>query len=191
MLRTGSHPRLLLYALNELFYVYKGVGANDADGQHVVAYKILKVVSLHCMEWRSNQKKECNTLEAAYPRVNLSDMDGLEHLAWVVYNGVYVPGNPPDLTGHHNWECKIVRTTLCLIYCGRTNDEHCKHLTIASLNAEQATKLTWQQGLLQPGKRRPQATPVAAVQTPTVQLVVNVPPQAVSSCSTGEHKPCC
>ena len=42
-----------------------------------------------------------------------------------------------------------------------------------------------QQGLLQPGKRRPQNTPVAATWTPTIQLVVNVPSQAVSSHSMG------
>ena len=43
-----------------------------------------------------------------------------------------------------------------------------------------------QQGLLQPGKRRPQATPVAAAWTHTIQSVVNVPPQAVSSHSMVE-----
>ena len=117
--------------------------------------------------------------------MNLSDVDGLEHLTWAMYEGVYMPGNPRDLTGPHNWEHIIAGTTLHLIFCGRTNDEHCKPLTIASLDAEQAMKLTQQQGLLQPGKRRPWATPVAVAQTPTIQLVVNVQPQAVSSCSTG------
>ena len=190
VLRTGSLPHMLLYALNELFYVYRGVGESDTDRQCTVVYKILKVASLHCTEQHSSQKKESNTLGAAYPRVNLSDTDGLEHLTWAVYDGVYMPGDPLDLIGHHDWESIIVGTTLHLIYCGRTSDEHCKPSTVASLNAEQATKLTWQQGLLQPGKRRPQATPVAAVQTPTIQSVVNVPPQAVSSHSTGEHKPC-
>ena len=102
-----------------------------------------------------------------------------------MYDGVYVPGNLLGLTGHHNWGCIIAGTTLHLIYSGRTNDEHCKPSSIASLNAEQATKLTRQQGLLQPGKRRPRATPVAAVQTPTIQSVVNVLPQVVSSHSTG------
>ena len=174
VLRTGSHPYMLLYMLNELFYVYKGVGANDMDGQHVDMdgqhYEILRVASLCCMEWCGSQKKECNTLGAAYPRVNLSDVDGLEHLAWAVYNGVCMPGDPPDLTGHHNWECIIVGTTLCLIYHGRTNDEHCKPLTIAFLNAKQAMKLMWQQGLLQPGKRRLWATPVAAGWIPTIQV---------------------
>ena len=37
VLRTGSHPHMLLNMLNELFYMYRGVGQNDADGQHVVA----------------------------------------------------------------------------------------------------------------------------------------------------------
>ena len=127
----------------------------------------------------SSQKKECNTLGAAYTRVNLSDVDGLEHLAWAVYDGVCVPGNPLDLTDHHDWECIIVGTTLHLIFRRRTNDEHCEPLTIASLNAEWAMKLEQQQGLLQHGKRRPRATPVAAVWTPTIQSVVNVPPQAL------------
>ena len=172
VLRTGSLPRMLLYALNELFYVYKGVGVNDADGQCVVAYEILMVALLHCTEWHGSQKKECNTLGAAYPGVNLSDVNGLECLAWAVYDGVYVPGNPLALTGYHDWEHIIAGTTLHLIFCGKTNIEHCKPSTIASLNAEQATKLVQQQGLLQPGKRRSWAVPAAATwRTPTVQLV--------------------
>ena len=183
VLRTGSHLHMLLYVLNEMFYVYRGEGVNDADGQHVVAYEILTVVSLCCMEWHGN------TLGAAYSSVNLSDMDCLQHLAWAVYNKVYMPGDLLDLTGHHDWECIIVGTTLHLIFHGRTNDEYCKPSTIASLNAEQAMKLVWQQGLLQPRKRRHQAAPVAAVWNPTIQLVVNVPPQAVSSHSTGECRP--
>ena len=98
VLRTGSHLRMLLYTLDELFYVYRGVGENDVDGQHVVAYEILKVASLRCMEQCGSQKKESNTLGDAYPRVNLSDMDGLERLAWAVYDGMYMPGDPSDLT---------------------------------------------------------------------------------------------
>ena len=147
VLRTGSCPCMLLYMLDELFYVYRGVGVNDTDGQCIVACEILTVASLHCMEWHGSQK-ECNTLGATYPRVNLSDVNGLEHLALAVYNEVYIPGDPPALTGYHDWEHIIAGTTLCLIFHGKTNGEHCKPSTIASLNAEQAMKLTQQQGLL-------------------------------------------
>ena len=67
-----------------------------------------------------------------------------------------------------------------------TNGEHCKPSTIASLNVKQAKELMQQQGLLQPGKRRSQVLPAAAAwRTPTIQSVVNVLPQAVSSRSTG------
>ena len=61
VLRTGSHPHMLLYVLNELFYVYRGVGENDVDRQRVVAYEILTVASIHCMEQHGSQKKECHT----------------------------------------------------------------------------------------------------------------------------------
>ena len=50
VLRTGSCKHMLLYMLDKLFYMYKGVGANDVDGQCVVAYEILKAALLHCME---------------------------------------------------------------------------------------------------------------------------------------------
>ena len=47
----GCAPKMLLYALDELFYVFSGVGAKDLDGQHMVAYEILSFASLHCIEW--------------------------------------------------------------------------------------------------------------------------------------------
>ena len=46
----GTCPKMLLYALNELFHVFRGVGASDLDGQCVVVYEILSFASLHCTE---------------------------------------------------------------------------------------------------------------------------------------------
>ena len=186
VLRTSMHLRMMLYALDELFYVYRGMDTNDVDGQHVIAYEILTVALLYCIEWHGNPKKACNTLGNAYPRVNLNDVNGLECLAWAIYDGVYVPCDLPVLKGHHNWEHIITGTTLCLIFCGATNNEHCEPSMVASLNVKQATKLAQQQGLLWPKQRRSQATSATeAWRTPTVQLVVNVLPQAASSCSMG------
>ena len=104
VLRTASCLCMLLDMLHELFYVYRGVGVNDTDGERIVAYEILTVALLHCTEWHGSQTKECNTLGATYPRMNLSDVKCLEHLTWAVYNWVYVPGYPPALTGCHDWE---------------------------------------------------------------------------------------
>ena len=111
---------MMLYAMDKLFNIFQGVGANDLYGQHIVAYEILAFASVHCTEWRSSTKKCCHTLGDAYPLVNLGDVDGLECLAWAIYDGVFVPGKPPRLTGHHDWAHIITRTTLCLIFHGKT-----------------------------------------------------------------------
>ena len=186
VLRTGMHLCMMLYALDKLFYIYRGVGTNYMGGQCIVAYEILSVALFCCTEWCGNPKKACNTLGNAYPRVNLNDVNGLKRLAWAVYDGVYVPGDLPALTGCHNWECIIVGMTLHLIFHGATTNEHCEPSMVASLNAKQATKLAQQQGLPWPKQGRSWVAPATeAWRTPTVQLVVNVPPQAASSHSMG------
>ena len=118
--RTGTCPHMMLYAMNEMFHVFQGMGANDLKGQHIVAYEILALVSLHCTEQHGSDKKCCNTLSNTYPLVDLSNMDGLECLAWAMYDGIFIPGDPPRLTGHHDWSHIIAGMTLHLIYHGKT-----------------------------------------------------------------------
>ena len=184
--RNGTHPHMILYALDELFYMFWGIGANDIDGQHIVTYEILTVASLCCTEWCGSPKKPCNTLGDAYPRIVLSNVNGQECLAWAMYDGVFVPGDPPALTGHHDWSCIITGKTLCLIFCGKTPSKHCEPCTVTSFSAKQATRLTQQQGLLWPKRTKPHATSDTETwRAPMVQSVVNVLPQAASSCSTG------
>ena len=156
--RTGTCPCMMLYTLDELFYVFWGIGTNDIDGQCIITYEILTVASMHCTEWCSSPKKPCNNLGDAYPRVVLSDMNGLEHLRWAVYDGMFVPGDISVLTGHHDWSCIITGTTLHLIFCRKAPSEHCEPCTVASFNAKQATRLTQQQGLPWPKRTKPHAT---------------------------------
>ena len=42
----GTWPKMLLYALDELFHVIREVGVNAIDGQCVVAHEILSLASL-------------------------------------------------------------------------------------------------------------------------------------------------
>ena len=74
--------------------------------------------------------------------VDLNDTDGLEHLAWAIYYGVFLPGDLPMLNGYHDCQWIIAGTTLCLTYQGTTADKHCPLCTVVSLNAEQAAKET-------------------------------------------------
>ena len=110
-------------------------------------------------------------------------MDGLEHLAWAVCDGVFLPVNPPMLTGHHEFQWIIAGTMLRLIYQGATAGAHCPPCTIASHITEQAAK---QQGTSWHTMRfKPQTTRSSPMlRTPTVRSVVNVSLRATSSLST-------
>ena len=77
----------------------------------------------------------------------LLSADGLEHLAWAVYDGVFVPGDKLALSGHYDWDRVVAGTLICLIFQGQTDKEHCGPMTIASFNVKWATELVQQQGL--------------------------------------------
>ena len=118
--------------------------------------------------------------------MDLQDADCLKHLAWAVYDGVFMPGNKLALSGHHDWDRVIAGTLICLISWGQTDKEHCGPATIASFNAKWATELGQQQGLPQYKERWAcTASTVPAWKSPTMQLMVTVLPWTISSHSTG------
>ena len=67
-------------------------------------------------------------------------MDGLEHLSWAVYDGVFLPGNPPTLTGHHDWQWIIVGTTLKTHLSRETSRGALRPCTVVSHDTEQAAR---------------------------------------------------
>ena len=51
VLHEGYRPKMLLYALEELFYIYDQVNCHGGINEKlVVAYEILGLATLHCME---------------------------------------------------------------------------------------------------------------------------------------------
>ena len=70
MLHTGYHLCVLMYMLDELFFVFKKLWTNDFNVQCMVAYEIPQIVSHRCMEWHGSEKKKENTLRDTYPRVD-------------------------------------------------------------------------------------------------------------------------
>ena len=148
VLHTGYHPHILMYVLDKLFFVFKKLWMDNFNVQCMVAYEILQIASRQCTEWRRSEKKKANTLGDAYPWVDFQDIHSLKCLAWAMYNGVFVPGNKPALSGHYDWDHVVAGTLIHLIFWGQTDKDHCGPLTIASFNAKWATELVQQQGLL-------------------------------------------
>ena len=53
VLWEGYRPKLLLYVLDELFYIYDQVKCHrEVDEKLVVAYEILSLSMLHCTEYQ-------------------------------------------------------------------------------------------------------------------------------------------
>ena len=185
VLHTGYCLRILMYMLDELFFVFKKLQANDFDAQCMVAYEILQIALHQCTEQHRSKKKKENTLGDTYPWVDFRDADSLERLAWAMYNRVFMPGNKPALSGCYNWDRVVAGTLIHLIFWGQTDKEHCGPTTVASY-VKWTTELAQQQGLPQHRERRAHtATVVSACKSPTVQSKVTVLPQAMSSCSMG------
>ena len=133
MLRIGYHPCILMYMLDELFFVFKKLWAANFDVQCVVAYDILQIASHRCTEQHGSKKKKGNMLGDAYPQVDFRDADGLDCLAWAMYDGIFVPGDKPALFGHYDWDRVVAGTLIHLISWGQADKEHCGPMNIAPL----------------------------------------------------------
>ena len=128
--RVDSHPKMLLFALDELSYVYQR--ADNTDVRRVIAYEMLSFVSHRCMEWQNGRlKPEHDTHGSPMPHVNLGNIGSLERLAWAIYDRIYVPGNEPTLSGLCDWTC-VLNKTIMHTFHGRmlwsTAPKHCWRL---------------------------------------------------------------
>ena len=108
------HPKMLLYALDKLFYVYTQVkNSQSADDKLVLAYEILCISANHCTDrWNGIEK---TGMPVALALLNVEDVRHLEHLAWVVYDGILLVDQWPELLGNHPW-CTVLAGLQCHIY---------------------------------------------------------------------------
>ena len=115
-------------------------------------------------------------------------MAGLERLAWAIYDGVFILGTVPDVSGYQ--DCIVVGTLVLLIYQGEMVWDHCGPTTIAGANVQRATELAKEQGLLRYKERRVciasskvcvASLEAPAWRAPAVKSKVTMPPRARSS----------
>ena len=115
----GYRPKMLLYTLDKLFYIYDQV-------KHHMA--------LHCTEcWGWVEK---TSMPDTLLLVNLKDTHHLECLAWAVYDGDLLVGSHPELLGEHQW-CTMLAGVFRHIYKGRDEMAHCPPYTLASWDCQQ------------------------------------------------------
>ena len=139
VLHEGYRPKMLLYALDELFYIYNQVKHHGGvDEKLVVVYEILSLTMLRCMECRGWVEK--HGVPDAMSQVNINDICHLECLAWAVYNRALLVGSQSELPGDHQW-CIMLAGIFKHIYWGRNKTAHCPPHTLALWDCQQRTEV--------------------------------------------------
>ena len=90
IMRDRYHPKMLLYALDELFFVYAQIRDSPRDERVVLAYDILCISSNRCTD-RQNGIEQTGVPDAL-ALLNTEDTRHLERLAWAVYNSALLVG---------------------------------------------------------------------------------------------------
>ena len=130
-MRDGYHPKMLLYALDKLFYIYVQVkNSRRVDNKLMLAYEIL-CISTNCCTNRRN-RIEKTSMPDALALLNVNDVHHLECLVWVVYDG----GPMPKLSGDRSW-CTVLARLHQHIYRGCDDAAHCPPQTLGSWDCQE------------------------------------------------------
>ena len=132
-MRDRYHPKMLMYALDKLFYIYAQIKNSQRDEKVMLAYKILCILANRCTE-------SCNRIAKmgmpdALALLNVEDAQHLEHLVWAVYDGALLVGPWPKLLGTRTW-CAVLAGLQQHIYRGHNDVAHCLPQTLGSWDHE-------------------------------------------------------
>ena len=143
-------PKMLLYALNELFFIFHQVKRQrGVDERLIMAYKILCLMALQCTERQHGSEK--HGMPDALSLLNINDTCHLKRLMWMVYDGALLVGRQPKLPGDRQW-CTILASTYRHIYRGCDDAAHCPPYTLASWDCQERTEALCQEGKLGAGR---------------------------------------
>ena len=106
IMRDRYHPKMLLYALDELFFVYAQIRDSPRDERVVLAYDILCISSNRCTD-RQNGIEQTGVPDAL-ALLNTEDTRHLKRLAWAVYDSALLVGPWPKLLGPWPWCTMLV-----------------------------------------------------------------------------------
>ena len=122
-MRDGYWPKMLLFMLDELFYIYSQIkNLQRANKKIIVTYEILCLSMNRCTDqWHG--LKETSVLDAL-ALLNVNDARHLECLVWAVYDGVLLAGPWPELPGDRPW-CTVLAGLHKYIYRGHDDAAHC------------------------------------------------------------------
>ena len=107
----GHRPKVLLWIMEEFFYISHDLADQDRDGRVILCYELMmegRALVQDKMRWRHGHRHPSSSSSNAPPcsqdtleRIawNRPDSKTLERLVWSVYDGLLSPGPTPKLKG--------------------------------------------------------------------------------------------
>ena len=145
-MRDGYQPKVLLFALDELFYIYSQIKKQRrADEKIIVAYEILCLSVNWCTDrWHGLEK---TGVPDALVLLNVDDAYHLKHLVWAVYDGTLLVGPQPKLPGDRSW-CTVLAGLHKHIYRGCDDAAYCPPHMLGSWDCQEQIEVLWRGGRL-------------------------------------------
>ena len=141
VMRDGYQPKMLLFTLDELFYIYDQIKKQRrADEKIVIAYEILCLSANQCTDRWHGLKK--TAVPDALALLNIDDAHHLEHLALAVYDGALLVGPWPKLPGDRPW-CMVLAGLHKHIYRGHNDVAHCPPHMLDSWDCQEWIEALW------------------------------------------------
>ena len=113
------HPKMLLFVLDELFYIHSQIkNLQRADEKVILIYEILCISTNQCTDWH------------------------LKCLTWAVYDGTLLVGPRPELSGDCPW-CMVLAGLHKHIYRGHDDVAHCLPWMLSSWDWQEQMEALW------------------------------------------------
>ena len=129
-LRCEGHcPKVLLWIMEEFFYISHNLMEQDCDGRIVLCYELMmeaehqfrikrgRGVGCHCPSSSSGSAPPCSQEMLERVSWNKPDTKTLECLVWSVYDGLLSPGPTPKLTGPESYN-QVTRHLAAKVFRG-------------------------------------------------------------------------
>ena len=129
LLCFGHHPKMFLFFLEEMAYMYAHISTEDIDGLQVMANEMFAMAEM----WYHLRKRSANpqdmTWGDAMSHIVLGDLAGLERLMWAIFDGVLATRASPELGPDESWEQVVRGIFNKLIYIRRNPSDQCPMMT--------------------------------------------------------------
>ena len=127
--REGHRPKVLLWIMEEFFYISHDLTEQDRDGRVVLSYELMMEaehrfrikwgggVGHRCSLSSSGSAPPCSRETLECIAWSKPDSKTLERLVWSVYDGLLSPGPTPKLTGPESYN-QVTRRLAAKVFRG-------------------------------------------------------------------------